>query len=1069
MAINYTQSFQSGELSRKMDARSDLDSYKTGCRELTNFYVLPQGGVERRTGTEFINLTGDEDSIDGANSARLFPFDFSDTAKYVVEVGTSYIKIFNGIAETDGTYLVYEPSGTVPAYTATELHELQFVRRYDTMIITHRNHEPLLLQRLTVTPTFSVSEIDYVYPPLRDMNVTATSLKPNSSSAPSISVTLSSYNSGTGALVLSATSHGLAVNDKVTITGVTHSGGEVTITDAVVTVSNTNDFTIVINTGLSTVAVSNGLVTKIITQIQTYSDNGSTLVANVINNEHINSVWGLNYVRSSGNRQQTININTDATGAEIDVSFSNYSVNTSGDLTGTVTIQRSTDGGSNYSDLVILGTADGTTAGNIFSYASTVAEDKNTKIRIKVSNHSGGTLGGTVIAQEQFLKGLIKITSGILGSTVSKNTYTTGTGALKINATNISTNGLTNGDKVTITGVTNSGTAITINDVAVSSVNANDFTVTIDTGLDTANIAFSTDAIIQSCSRVNIEILSPLGGTTATIFWSEAAFSDFRKFPIASEFYQNRLFFTGSQDDPATIFGSVFDDIFNFLTGSTSDMSIKRIPDTAAEAKSLIGKKDLFMGTDGGIVSIKSVNADQLISSTNINTEIQNSYGSSLVQPVIANDVVVYLQGNKLKLRELVYSRDNDVFVGNDLNLLSEDITGTGVRQIFVQQNPDQIIWCIKEDGTACILTYDRTKSIMGWANIETTGTIESGTVLSTSGEDAVWLVVKRQTTENPVTSASYTSGSGALVCASAGIQAKGLVNGDKVTITGITKTSDGSAVTAENLTVSSVGADAFTVTIATGLTAVTLTNASATNILTSADESKIFNTYAVEKFQSRSDATWYVDSGSSVTANNPTSLSVGKHLEGETVQILFDGSFHSTATVYNGAVSISNDFPVWKANKAYNKDETVINSGTVYNAKAAFTSGGAFSASNWNTNSSTAIAGLQFISTLKPMPIEPALSNRSSQSRVKAVAKMVVRFLNTKGAQVGESGRQLTSFPVVKTTDTTGQVVPLKTDSIRFFVGSDFEREKLLEIKQDLPYPMTVLSVASNVNVEGA
>ena len=71
---------------------------------------------------------------------------------------------------------------------------------------------------------------------------------------------------------------------------------------------------------------------------------------------------------------------------------------------------------------------------------------------------------------------------------------------------------------------------------------------------------------------------------------------------------------------------------------------------------------------------------------------------------------------------------------------------------------------------------------------------------------------------------------------------------------------------------------------------------------------------------------------------------------------------------------------------------------------------------------------------------IEPALSNRLSQSRVKAVAKMVIRFLNTKGASVGEAGRQLTSFPVAKTTDKAGEVISLKTDSFRFFVGSDYE-----------------------------
>ena len=900
MPINYTQSFQSGELSRKMDGRSDLDQYRTGCRDLDNFYVLPQGGVERRTGTRFIALTGDKSSTpDGAASARLFPFDFSDTVKYVVEIGTSYIKIFNGFAETDGSYLTYEPTGTVPAYTSTELNELQFVRRYDTMVITHRNHEPLLLKRTSVTPTFTVSDIEYVYPPLRDMNITATSLE---------------LASGT---------------------------------------VNSN------------------------TEVQSYSDDGTTLVSNVINNQHINSVWGINHIRDG--LQRTIAINQSANSsagpppgfARINVSFANYVFNTRGNLIGTVTVIKSTDGGTTYNDFVVLGTS---TGNSTFSYSSTVAEDANTIVGLKITNYVSGTLTGEVVVQDQFLRSTIKIKeNGILGSTVTKSSYNTSSRELVLASTGIQAKGLTNNDKVTITGITkdSDGSAVEASDLAVSSVGTNSFQITLPDigGVDVT----LTSAIIQSCSRVNVEVLTASEGNDPTVFWQEAAFSDFRKFPVAAEFYQNRLFFTGSKDDPATIFASVFNDIFNFLTGTTSDMSIKRIPDTAAEAKSLTGKKDLFMGTDGGIVSVKSVNPDQLITQTNITTEIQNSYGSSLVQPVIANDVVVYLQGNKLKLRELVYSRDNDVFVGNDLNLLSEDITGTGVRQMFVQQNPDQIIWCIKEDGTACILSYDRGTGLIGWSNIVTTGTIESGTVLSTSGEDAIWLVVKRN------------------------------------------------------------------------------------------------SKYVVEKFESRSDLTWYVDSGSSVTSNNPTSITVGTHLDGQTVQILFDGSFHSTATVSSGAVSISNDFPVWKANKAYNKDETVIHSGTVYNAKAAFTSGGVFSASNWNTNSSTAIAGLQFVSTLRPMPLEPVLAGKISQSRVKAVSKMVVRFVNTKGAQVGEAERQLTSFPVVKTTDTTGQVVPLKTDSFRFFVGSDYEREKLIEVRQDLPYPMTVLSIASNINVEGA
>jgi len=114
-------------------------------------------------------------------------------------------------------------------------------------------------------------------------------------------------------------------------------------------------------------------------------------------------------------------------------------------------------------------------------------------------------------------------------------------------------------------------------------------------------------------------------------------------------------------------------------------------------------------------------------------------------------------------------------------------------------------------------------------------------------------------------------------------------------------------------------------------------------------------------------------------------------------------------------------------------------------------------------------LVGLPYTSTLRPMPIEPALYQKLSQSRVKAVAKIIVRFFKTKGAKVGEAGRQLTTFPVADTQDPSGQVIDLKTGQQRFFVGSDYEREKLIEVRQDLPYPMTVLSIATHVNAEGA
>jgi hypothetical protein len=56
----------------------------------------------------------------------------------------------------------------------------------------------------------------------------------------------------------------------------------------------------------------------------------------------------------------------------------------------------------------------------------------------------------------------------------------------------------------------------------------------------------------------------------------------------------------------------------------------------------------------------------------------------------------------------------------------------------------------------------------------------------------------------------------------------------------------------------------------------------------------------------------------------------------------------------------------------------------------------------------------------------------------------------------------------VVSTNDLAGEEVAVETGQLRFFIGSDWEREKLIEVRQDLPYPMTVLSITSLVKIGG-
>jgi hypothetical protein len=51
-------SFKSGELTPRLDVRTDLDIYEHGCKKLINAIIRQQGGIRKRGGTKFIYEAG---------------------------------------------------------------------------------------------------------------------------------------------------------------------------------------------------------------------------------------------------------------------------------------------------------------------------------------------------------------------------------------------------------------------------------------------------------------------------------------------------------------------------------------------------------------------------------------------------------------------------------------------------------------------------------------------------------------------------------------------------------------------------------------------------------------------------------------------------------------------------------------------------------------------------------------------------------------------------------------------------------------------------------------------------
>ena len=82
-------SFTGGELSPKLEGRVGLQKYTEGLSDLTNFLVLPQGGVTRRPGTEFLG-----EVKDSADTTRLIPFQFKTSDTYILEFGDQIMRVY---------------------------------------------------------------------------------------------------------------------------------------------------------------------------------------------------------------------------------------------------------------------------------------------------------------------------------------------------------------------------------------------------------------------------------------------------------------------------------------------------------------------------------------------------------------------------------------------------------------------------------------------------------------------------------------------------------------------------------------------------------------------------------------------------------------------------------------------------------------------------------------------------------------------------------------------------------------------------------------------------------------
>lgn len=240
--------------------------------------------------------------------------------------------------------------------------------------------------------------------------------------------------------------------------------------------------------------------------------------------------------------------------------------------------------------------------------------------------------------------------------------------------------------------------------------------------------------------------------TVGTDRWRIGAWNSVNGYPGALCMHEQRVYYAASLAEPQTTWGSAIDSFEDFTPGGTEDadpLTLTIASGEQNEIRWMVSRKKLVIGTAGAEWTLGSSNEDVSITPSNVVAKRHSSFGSKSLQALPVNDVVFFAQRNGRKVREFVYSFENDGFVAPDMTRLAEHVTDGGIVEWAYQQQTDQTLWAVTGNGVLIGFTYEKLDDVLGWhRHTSGSGFFESVAVVygdtDTDENDGVWVIVRR-------------------------------------------------------------------------------------------------------------------------------------------------------------------------------------------------------------------------------------------------------------------------------------------------------------------------------------
>lgn len=140
--------FTSGEIGPLLSARADFKGFEAGAAKLRNVLVIPQGGVKRRFGTQFIDeYTGIKEKVTSKDDLKFVVLEFNVSPRYLLVFTPQLITIYL-IDDANVTTKIFT---LLTLYNKSEIKDLNFTQDTNVLVIMHENHQPALLRRIKST------------------------------------------------------------------------------------------------------------------------------------------------------------------------------------------------------------------------------------------------------------------------------------------------------------------------------------------------------------------------------------------------------------------------------------------------------------------------------------------------------------------------------------------------------------------------------------------------------------------------------------------------------------------------------------------------------------------------------------------------------------------------------------------------------------------------------------------------------------------------------------------------------------------------------------------------------